>query len=72
MKDCKRKLLDVKLETLDPTGVATNTKSFTMDIIDDAECKRVERLYLSIGECLYRVDNKGFIIERIVPHEKNK
>ena len=66
---CKRKNIEVKLESLDPTGVPTKKNEFIMEVIDDRECMRVERLYLYVGDCLYRIDNKGFIIERIIPHE---
>jgi len=66
---CKRKNLQIKLESLDPLGVAINKNEFTMEVIDDKECMRVERLILHVGDCLYRIDNKGFIIERLIPHE---
>ena len=66
---CKTKNIEVKLESLDPTGVATKFNDFIMEVIDDKECMRVERLYLHVGDCLYRIDNKGFIIDRVVPHE---
>jgi hypothetical protein len=66
---CKTKNLEIKLESLDPTGVPTKTYGFNMEIIDDKECMRVERLILYVGDCVYRIDNKGFIIERLVPHE---
>jgi hypothetical protein len=68
---CKTKNIEVKLESVDPTGVATKTSGFNMEIIDDKECMRVERLILYVGDCLYRIDNKGFIIERLIPHEQN-
>ena len=69
MNNCKRKKIEVKLESLDPTGVIIQSELLTMEVIDDSECMRVERLILHVGECLYRIDNKGFIIERLVPHE---
>jgi hypothetical protein len=68
-KKCKTKNIQVILESLDPTGVSTKKNEFTMKVIDDTECMRVERLYLHVGDCLYRIDNKGFIIDRVVPHE---
>ena len=71
-KKCKTKNIQVILESLDPTGVSTKKNEFTMEVIDDTECMRVERLYLHVGDCLYRIDNKGFIIERVVPHERHK
>jgi hypothetical protein len=66
---CKTKNLQIKLESLDPVGVTINKNEFTMEVIDDKECMRVERLILHVGDCLYRIDNKGFIIERLIPHE---
>ena len=68
-KKCKTKNIQVILESLDPTGVSTKKNEFTMEVIDDTECMRVERLYLHVGDCLYRIDNNGFIIDRVVPHE---
>jgi C-terminal processing protease CtpA/Prc len=68
-KKCKTKNIQVILESLDPTGVSTKKNEFTMEVIDDTECMRVERLYLHVGDCLYRIDNKGFIIDRVIPHE---
>lgn len=70
-KKCKTKKIEVKLQSLEPTGTPTVTNGFTMDVIDDNECPKVERLYLHVGECLYRIDKKGFIIERVIPHEHN-
>ena len=66
---CETKNLQIKLESIDPVGVAINKNEFTMEVIDDKECMRVERLILHVGDCLYRIDNKGFIIERLIPHE---
>ena len=66
---CKTKNLEIKLESLDPTGATIKKNEFTMEVIDDKKCMRVERLVLHVGDCLYRIDNKGFIIERLIPHE---
>jgi hypothetical protein len=66
---CKTKNLQIKLESLDPTGVAIKKNEYIMEVLDDKECMRVERLILHVGDCLYRIDNKGFIIERLIPHE---
>ena len=68
---CKTKMFEVKLETMDPTGIPTQTEELSMEIIDDKECMKQERLLIHIGECLYWIDKKGFIIERIIPHETN-
>ena len=69
---CQTKLMKIKLESLDPTGVPTKVSALSMEIIDDPECMRHERLFLHIGECLYHIDNKGYIKERLVPKEDNK
>jgi hypothetical protein len=66
---CKIKNLQIKLESLDPTGVTIKKNEFNMEVTDDNECMKVERLILHVGDCLYRIDNKGFIIERLIPHE---
>ena len=66
---CKTKNLEIKLESVDPVGLTLKKNEFTMEVIDDNECMRVERLILHVGDCLYQIDNKGFIIERLVPHE---
>lgn len=67
---CKTKIFDVKLESLDPTGIAIQTEGFSMEIIDDNECRKQEKLVIHLGDCLYRVNNQGFIVERIVPIER--
>lgn len=69
---CKTKIFKVKLESLDPVGVTTNSSSLEMEVIDDPECMRKERLAIHIGECIYFVDKKGFIIDRVVPHSNSK
>jgi hypothetical protein len=66
---CKTKILEVKLESLDPTGVPINSESMKMEVVDDPECSRRERLIIHIGDCLYMIDKKGNIIERLIPHE---
>jgi hypothetical protein len=66
---CKIKNLQIKLESLDPLGVTIKKNEFNMEVTDDNECMKVERLILHVGDCLYRIDNKGFIIERLIPHE---
>jgi hypothetical protein len=62
---CKTKIFQVQLDLIDPTGVSTNTQSFSMEIIDDPNCMRCERLYLYIGEFIYHIDKKGNIIDKI-------
>jgi hypothetical protein len=62
--------IEVKLESIDPTGVAIETKTIHMPIYDEESMVK-RRLILHIGECLYSVDTKGYIIERLVPHHTN-
>jgi len=31
-----------------------------------------DRLFIHIGECLYRIDKKGFIIDRVIPIDNSK
>jgi len=54
---------------IDPLGTIIKGESFSMNVVNDENCMRRERLILYIGECIYRIDNKGFIIERLIPHE---
>ena len=68
---CKTKTLEVKLDIVTPVGYVESYNMFTINVIDDNECPKVDRLLLHVGDCLYRIDNKGFIIERLIPHEKN-
>ena len=71
-KDKTRKF-EVKLESIDPTGVVVKSQELSMTIVDDEESMiNNDRLFIHIGECLYRIDRKGFIIDRIVPHENSK
>ena len=43
---CKTKNLEIKLESVDPVGLTLKKNEFTMEVIDDNECMRVERLIL--------------------------
>jgi len=69
MYKCVEKTLEVKLAIIDPLGTIIKGESFSMNVVNDENCMRRERLILYIGECIYRIDNKGFIIERLIPHE---
>mgnify|MGYP003338864172 CR=1 FL=1 len=70
---CKTKSLKVKLEIVTPLGeVEKSYETPTIEVIDDTECAKADRLLLYVGDCLYRIDNKGLIIERLVPHERTK
>ena len=68
----KTRNFEVKLESIDPTGIVIKSEELSMIIVDDQESMiNNDRLFVHLGECLYRVDKKGFIIERIIPHENN-
>ncbi len=68
----KTREFEVKLESIDPTGVILKSEELSMMIVDDQESMiNNDRLFIHIGECLYRVDKKGFIIERVIPHESD-
>jgi hypothetical protein len=58
------KKINVKIESLDPVAVPVKSENMSIDLPDG-----YNRLILYVGECLYRIDEKGFIIERLVPHE---
>ncbi len=67
---CKRKNLEVKLDIVTPVGdVEKSSGILTIEVIDDSECPKIDRLLLHVGDCLYSINSKGFIIERLVPHE---
>jgi hypothetical protein len=61
----KRRKFEVKLESIDPTGVVLKSEELSMMIDND-------RLFIHIGECLYRIDKKGFIIDRVIPIDNSK
>lgn len=63
------KKIDVKLESIDPTGVIVKSQELSM-IIDDQDLTiNNDRLFIHIGECLYQIDKNGFIIDTVVPKE---
>jgi len=71
-KDKTRKF-EVKLESIDPTGVVVKYQELSMMIVDDQESMiNNDRLFIHIGECLYRIDKKGFIVERVIPIDNSK
>ena len=72
MKNTKIKLkkFDIKLESIGPVGDVNKSEELSMMIVDDDNSMiNNNRLFLHIGECLYRVDKRGFIIERVIPLE---
>ena len=64
----KTKKFEIKLESVDPTGLVVKSKKMSMEIIDNPESMVQDRLVIHIGECLYTIDRRGFIIDRIIPH----
>ena len=71
-EDKKRKF-EVKLESIDPTGVVVKSQELSMMIVDDQESMiNNDRLFIHIGECLYRIDKRGFIIDRVIPIDNSK
>ena len=71
-EDKKRKF-EVKLESVDPTGVVVKSQELSMMIVDDQESMiNNDRLFIHIGECLYRINKRGFIIDRVIPIDNSK
>jgi hypothetical protein len=69
----KRINFEVKLESVDPTGFVLKYEKLSMLIVDDDNSMiNNNRLFIHIGECLYRIDKKGFIIDRVIPIENSK
>ena len=69
----KTREFEVKLESINPTGVVVKSQELSMMIVDDQESMiNNNRLFIHIGECLYRIDKKGFIIERVIPIDNSK
>lgn len=56
----KNKLFKVKLESIDPVGCVINKSELSIEIHDENSMIQ-ERLFLHIGECLYRVDKKDLL-----------
>jgi len=64
----KTRNFKVMLESVDPTGVVLKSEELSMMIVDDDNSMiNNYRLFIRIGECLYRIDKKGFIIDRVLP-----
>lgn len=60
------KKIEVVLENRNPVGDIIKSTQTSLDLYDgDSMIKN--RLFIHIGECLYSVDERGFIIERIIP-----
>jgi hypothetical protein len=59
----------VILESVDPTGIVVDSDVWDVSISHHSS---YGRFYITIGECMYRIDNKGLILDRIIPHEDVK
>jgi hypothetical protein len=58
----KRRNFEVKLESVDPTGVVLKSEELSMLIVDDDNSMiNNHRLFIHIGECLYRIDKRGLV-----------
>jgi hypothetical protein len=68
-KGKKTKNFNIKLVSIDPTGAVLKSEELSMPVIDDPKSTIKERLFLKICDCLYRVDRRGFVMERIIPKE---
>lgn len=69
----KKIKFEVKLESIDPAGLVLKSEELSMIVVDDKESMiNNDRLFIHIGECLYRINNKGFIIDRVIPIKAQK
>jgi len=57
----------IKVELLDPTAIPIKST----DCMIYLEENEAGRLILHLNKCVYRINKKGEIIERIVPHENS-
>lgn len=64
----KTKEFKVKLESVDPSGRAVKSERLSMTIVDDPNSMIHERLYITIGECLYTINKRGIIIDKYEPN----
>jgi len=59
--------MKVKLDLVDPTGVVLESGSLSIgEVNNDKYSIAKKRFVLYIGDCMYMVDDKGVIIDRIV------
>ena len=65
-----KRYFEVKLDSIDPTGTIIKRERLVMRIQE--ESRRVERLYIHIGDCLYHIDKHGNILDRVIPHELSR
>jgi hypothetical protein len=71
LHDDKAKIFEIKLQSVDPTGIVTKEESLQMEILRNGVSMRCERFMVYIGDCLYRIDSNGFILDSL-PHDKEK
>jgi hypothetical protein len=56
----------VKIMAVDPTGIPIKENEMILLVTDETkEVMKHERLFIQIGECLYRIDKRGNIKDKI-------
>lgn len=60
-----RKELKFRIFNCDPTGIVVNERETSLYIIDDNECTKIERLYITIGNHTYSINEDGEIIDKL-------
>ena len=56
---------EIKLEMVDPTGVASNSAKLSTPYNNDPERMRRDRIFVTMGDFIYHVDGNGQILETI-------
>lgn len=64
------KKFKVKLESVDPTGVAFKKEELSMELFDSES--KVDRFLLYVGDCVYKIDHKGHILSELTDNNNNK
>lgn len=58
--------INIKISSIDPLGEEINTNEMSLSIPNE-DSNVQSRLVINIGECLYVINKKGLIIERLIP-----
>ena len=56
---------EIKLETVDPVGVVSNSAKLSIPYNNDPERMRMHRIFVTMGNFIYYVDGDGQILETI-------
>jgi hypothetical protein len=59
----------VILQSIGPVGDIIQSKELSMFINDEPGSMIDGRLFLYLGDCLYFIDKKGFIKDRVIPKD---